>query len=73
MDVPVFALLAIHALEIVLISHFFGDEGPFLDFFLFFEFFQDEIFALSPDADVTHFYYYCLVGFLLYESDEISQ
>lgn len=71
-DVPVFALLAISALDSVVISHFLGDEGPFLDFLLFFEFFEDEIFVLSPDADVTHFYYYCLGGFLLYESDEIS-
>ncbi len=71
-DVPVLALLAISAFDIVLIGHFLGDEGPFLDFLLIFEFFEDEIFVLSPDAEVTHFYYYCLGGFLLYESDEIS-
>jgi hypothetical protein len=71
-DVPVLALLAISTFDIVLISHFLGDEGPFLDFLLIFEFFEDEIFVLSPDAEVTHFYYYCLGRFLLYESDEIS-
>lgn len=58
---PLLALLAVPAFEVVLVGHFLGDYGPFLDLVLLFQFTQYQVLVLGPKSHVGHF---CL--FILY-------